>query len=40
MSDLELQFKKAVFLIRNGPKKDSNNAEKLKVYGKFYMHKR
>jgi len=35
MSDLELKFKKAVYLIRNGPAKDSSNAEKLKVYALF-----
>ena len=31
----EEQFKKAVWLIRNGPKKDSSNEEKLSFY-KYY----
>lgn len=31
----EAQFKKAVWLIRNGPKKDSSNDEKLAFY-KYY----
>jgi len=35
MTDLELKFKKAVYLIRNGPARDSTNEEKLKVYGLF-----
>ena len=36
MADLQLRFKKAVYLIRNGPpKKDASNDEKLKFYGLF-----
>lgn len=36
MADIEAQFKKAVWLIRNGPKKEgSSNDEKLSYY-KFY----
>jgi hypothetical protein len=31
-SPLEERFAKAVYLIRNGPKKNSSNDEKLKVY--------
>lgn len=32
---LKAQFEKAVFLIKNGPKKESNNEKKLSYY-KFY----
>ena len=35
MSELEARFKKAVWLIRNGPKADSSNDTKLLYYG-FY----
>ena len=35
MSDLETRFKKAVYLIRNGPPKSSDNETKLSFY-KFY----
>ena len=35
MSDLEARFKKAVWLIRNGPKMESSNDTKLKFYGYF-----
>merc|ERR1711976_798499 len=35
MSDIDTRFKKAVFLIRNGPKRESSNDEKLKVYDLF-----
>ncbi|KAK9819150.1 hypothetical protein WJX81_002475 [Elliptochloris bilobata] len=35
MSDLEARFKKAVWLIRNGPKMESSNETKLKFYGYF-----
>eukprot|EP00755_Sulcionema_specki_P011664 Sspe_Gene.49558::Locus_26846_Transcript_2_4_Confidence_0.500_Length_524::g.49558::m.49558/K08762/DBI, ACBP; diazepam-binding inhibitor (GABA receptor modulator, acyl-CoA-binding protein) len=31
----EAQFKKAVYMIRNGPKKESSNDEKLKVYALY-----
>jgi hypothetical protein len=33
--DLEARFKKAVWLVRNGPKLDSSNEQKLAFY-KFY----
>lgn len=33
--DLEARFKKAVWLIRNGPKRDSSNETKLAFY-KYY----
>lgn len=32
MSDLETRFKKAVYLIRNGPPKSSDNETKLSFY--------
>ncbi len=35
MSDLEARFKKAVWLIRNGPKMESSNETKLKFYSYF-----
>eukprot|EP00128_Syssomonas_multiformis_P004329 Colp12_sorted_trinity150504_noHs@15810 len=36
MADLELRFKKAVYLIRNGPPRDgASNAEKLEFYSAF-----
>mmetsp|Transcript_1844 Transcript_1844/g.3044 ORF Transcript_1844/g.3044 Transcript_1844/m.3044 type:complete len:101 (+) Transcript_1844:33-335(+) len=36
MSDLEARFKKAAWLIANGPKQDGvTNEEKLKVYGLY-----
>lgn len=36
MSDLEKRFKKAAWLIANGPPKDNaSNDEKLKVYGLY-----
>jgi acyl-CoA-binding protein len=31
----EERFKKAVYMIRNGPPKESTDAEKLKVYSLF-----
>lgn len=34
-SDLEKKFKKAVWLIRNGPPKESSTEEKLKFYKLF-----
>ena len=33
--DLESRFKKAVWLIRNGPKQDSSNETKLNFYKYF-----
>jgi hypothetical protein len=35
MADLEARFKKAVWLIRNGPKMEASNEMKLKFYGYF-----
>ena len=35
MADLEARFKKAVWLIRNGPKMEASNDMKLKFYGYF-----
>eukprot|EP01006_Ploeotia_vitrea_P004417 TRINITY_DN114526_c0_g1_i1.p1 TRINITY_DN114526_c0_g1~~TRINITY_DN114526_c0_g1_i1.p1 ORF type:complete len:112 (-),score=21.62 TRINITY_DN114526_c0_g1_i1:264-572(-) len=35
MSDIDTRFKKAVYLIRNGPKQESSNDQKLQVYGLF-----
>jgi len=32
MSDIDARFKKAVWLIRNGPKQDSSNETKLLYY--------
>ena len=38
-SDLEARFKKAVWLIRNGPKRSSSNETKLSFY-KYYKQVR
>mmetsp|Transcript_7527 Transcript_7527/g.22259 ORF Transcript_7527/g.22259 Transcript_7527/m.22259 type:complete len:100 (-) Transcript_7527:526-825(-) len=35
MADIDAQFAKAVWLIRNGPKKDSSNTTKLLYYGLY-----
>eukprot|EP00123_Amoebidium_parasiticum_P022972 comp9892_c0_seq1/m.4825 comp9892_c0_seq1/g.4825 ORF comp9892_c0_seq1/g.4825 comp9892_c0_seq1/m.4825 type:complete len:100 (-) comp9892_c0_seq1:308-607(-) len=35
MSDLKAKFEKAVYLVRNGPAKNTGNDEKLKVYSLF-----
>lgn len=35
MSALDAKFKKATYLVRNGPKKDSSTEEKLKFYSYF-----
>jgi hypothetical protein len=37
-SPLEERFAKAVYLIRHGPKKNSSNDEKLKVYNTPLVH--